>query len=632
MANLVKCESCGYYPVEYGYICTKCGIQQSKGNKPVIEGTSIEQKTPIPKTKKNILKPILIGLAFIILIALFFVGKYFLVDNRLKSNQKATINTIPQVDTTNILIAVICQNGKWGFIGNDFKPIISPQFDNALGFSEGLACVKVKDKWGFINVKGEFVIQPIFYGPGEFHQGLAKVEKLAGGGNGSSRFYYINTKGENVFNVEYHYATDFNNGTAQVEDDRGKSLFIDLHGKEISKRNEEIYNDFEYSIKPYGGELNKSLQLDPRTGNPVGIKYDKQNSGYTDGHPLTGAIYQAAGDFKYSYLTPQKYFSTIVSSKNYLNGKTFNGTNYKIQIDNIGRIKMYAKSDSQLYFESSLGKQFEIGIRKNDGRWITIEGTKWNKGNSARENQSQDFQLEFVLLKNGTLILPMDNGNIYSIANDISDKSLESKADQPQVATNDIPFENLTLTEAICDGENCAFIFKDKAGNEWQSDRNLPQNNVITFEKNSDGKKQVKASLINKQFLVKYKREGDYDNGIEVLDIKGMDDNTNQTNSENGTESEDRGAIKKPEGTWVVLLGTFENVDNAKTLYKKCQKSNIEVDLVNTNTFEKLKKDCYSLCAGTQLSESSARDKVSSIKSKGFDAFAKDAGKYKGYK
>jgi len=216
------------------------------------------------------------------------------------------------VDTTNILIAQVCQNGKWGYINKDFKMVITPQFDGAMRFNEGLGCVKVGDKWGFVNLKGEFVIQPTYNEPGVFYDGLAKVGNMAGNGNGSSRYFYINKEGKNVFDKLFKFGEDFNNGIAMVKDLDGKQLFITLKGEVVTDGPPLLYNHFKCPIKPYGGDLSKSLVLDKKTGNPVDVKYSKSNYGYVNelGYPLTEAIYCGAGEFWYSYQTPKKYFST----------------------------------------------------------------------------------------------------------------------------------------------------------------------------------------------------------------------------------------------------------------------------------------------------------------------------------
>lgn len=51
--------------------------------------------------------------------------------------------------------------GKWGFRDRVTKTIaVSPQFENACAFSEGLACVKSGIGWGYIDETGKMVIPP----------------------------------------------------------------------------------------------------------------------------------------------------------------------------------------------------------------------------------------------------------------------------------------------------------------------------------------------------------------------------------------------------------------------------------------------------------------------------------------
>src|ERR1035441_6437514 len=53
-------------------------------------------------------------------------------------------------------------NGKYGFMDRSGKTVVTPQFDGAGGFSEGLAQVRVGTKSGYINTKGVLVITPQF--------------------------------------------------------------------------------------------------------------------------------------------------------------------------------------------------------------------------------------------------------------------------------------------------------------------------------------------------------------------------------------------------------------------------------------------------------------------------------------
>lgn len=68
------------------------------------------------------------------------------------------------------------KNGKFGYIDRTGKIIVSPQYDKAYEFSEGLAAVMKGDKSGFIDHTGKVVIEIKFdkY-PDSFHEGLAHV-------------------------------------------------------------------------------------------------------------------------------------------------------------------------------------------------------------------------------------------------------------------------------------------------------------------------------------------------------------------------------------------------------------------------------------------------------------------------
>lgn len=58
-----------------------------------------------------------------------------------------------------------------------YSEIISPIYDDARGFSEGLAAVKRGDKWGYINESGEVVIDFQYDRAHSFSEGKALVEK-----------------------------------------------------------------------------------------------------------------------------------------------------------------------------------------------------------------------------------------------------------------------------------------------------------------------------------------------------------------------------------------------------------------------------------------------------------------------
>ncbi|MGK7944921.1 MAG: WG repeat-containing protein, partial [Microcystaceae cyanobacterium] len=64
---------------------------------------------------------------------------------------------------------------KWGYVNQDQKVIILPQFDEADAFYEGIARVKMGDKWGYIDQQGSWIMSPKLDGAENFQDGLAKI-------------------------------------------------------------------------------------------------------------------------------------------------------------------------------------------------------------------------------------------------------------------------------------------------------------------------------------------------------------------------------------------------------------------------------------------------------------------------
>jgi len=72
------------------------------------------------------------------------------------------------------------RDNKVGFVDAEGQFKISPVFDDALPFSDGLAAVKVGEKWGFVDATGNQVIPPKFDAAYYFRDGVAVAELDSG--------------------------------------------------------------------------------------------------------------------------------------------------------------------------------------------------------------------------------------------------------------------------------------------------------------------------------------------------------------------------------------------------------------------------------------------------------------------
>jgi hypothetical protein len=84
--------------------------------------------------------------------------------------------------------------------------------------------------------------------------------------------------------------------------------------------------------------------------------------------------------------------------------------------------------------------------------------------------------------------------------------------------------------------------------------------------------------------------------------------------------------ISGSESTWVVILGSFRTESEADNVVYEYTNSGIETEVLNTNSFQYLEKDYYIVCAGRQMSQMDASQLVNTIKSKGYQAYLKNAG------
>jgi len=123
----------------------------------------------------------------------------------------------------------------WGFVNENGDFVIDPRFDEAESFSEGLAAVRIEQSdddsqttsggWGFIDRKGTLVIDPGFTEVGRFSEGRAAYCQ-------DDRWGFINRAGEPAIQPQFEAVGDFHDGVAQAKcNDRWG--FIDTNGEFI---------------------------------------------------------------------------------------------------------------------------------------------------------------------------------------------------------------------------------------------------------------------------------------------------------------------------------------------------------------------------------------------------------------
>lgn len=85
--------------------------------------------------------------------------------------------------------------GKWGYLSEQGKVVIEPQFDDVELFSEGIAAAKKGEKWGLIDTKGNWVAEPQFDKLEHYCDEIWLIDETK---DGKRLFSYINSKGKMI--------------------------------------------------------------------------------------------------------------------------------------------------------------------------------------------------------------------------------------------------------------------------------------------------------------------------------------------------------------------------------------------------------------------------------------------------
>ena len=119
-----------------------------------------------------------------------------------------------------------------------YTEVITPKYEDAKRFSEGLAAVKLGDKWGYINESGEVVIDFQYDYAHSFAEGKALVEKYTRDNGYLVIYYYIITPDNESIQVDYSYFSariydsTFYNGHILIPGDTPRgTLVFDEYGQ-----------------------------------------------------------------------------------------------------------------------------------------------------------------------------------------------------------------------------------------------------------------------------------------------------------------------------------------------------------------------------------------------------------------
>lgn len=188
-----------------------------------------------------------------------------------KGNEVFNVKAKQGSACTNGFIIIKDNADRFYHVNKTGKPISTKTWEEAGEFKEGLAMVKENGKWGFIDTLGRKIIDCKYEVVSSFTKGAAMV-KLG------NDFLLINKKGDMIGTEKYEAAGVPDNGTFPVQKNKLAGL-IDSKGNTII--------DFKYNSIMYMSEDRVWASKDEKWG-----LLDNK------GKELTAFIYQGAYDFK----------------------------------------------------------------------------------------------------------------------------------------------------------------------------------------------------------------------------------------------------------------------------------------------------------------------------------------------
>lgn len=213
-------------------------------------------------------------------------GKWGYIDNQ----GKITIN--PQFNSANVFVddVALVQFGDntFGYINEEGKRLFDKTYKNATSFSENLACVVSENgKPQFIDKKGNIIFTATNAEQcGVFSEGLVSVKV-------GEKWGYLNKKGEMAITPQFDYVSPFNEGLAAVavhnkEKDEVLIGYIDTDGKVV----------INYQFKMSYGDISNHL-----FSNGLALVFNGKSYGYIDkkGNYIINPQFDVATNFREGY-------------------------------------------------------------------------------------------------------------------------------------------------------------------------------------------------------------------------------------------------------------------------------------------------------------------------------------------
>ena len=232
------------------------------------------------------------------LLSLIILSGCNLVDGITGKDEKQTEDTLHP----------ILLNEKWGYINQEGKVVISPQFDEARDISDGFATVRTGTLWGVVQANPPKVILTSTYTTiGNFSDGLAPAQ-LPGG-----QYGYIDGTGEFAIAPQFDFAATFSEGLGAVRTD-GLWGFVNSSGAstiEPTFSDARLFSDDLAAVETFNGwvyinqigevVLTPSFQVSEAGEFVDGIAPVQTNDGWgyinEQGNPVITPKYNSAGNF-----------------------------------------------------------------------------------------------------------------------------------------------------------------------------------------------------------------------------------------------------------------------------------------------------------------------------------------------